>query len=45
MRAADSVLFTARSSQLGLAYNARVLASIAWHVAPAIGWAAAGGPR
>jgi hypothetical protein len=44
VRAADSVLFTV-SSQFGLAYNARILASIAWHVAPAIGWAAAGRPR
>jgi hypothetical protein len=40
--AAGSVLFIVRS-QLGLACNARILASMGWHVAPAIGWAAAGG--
>jgi hypothetical protein len=38
------VLLTLRS-QLGQVCNARILASIAWHVAPAIGWAAAGRPR
>lgn len=42
MRAADSVLFTV-SSQLGLAYNARILASIAWHVAPGHWLGRAGG--
>ena len=41
MRAADTVLFTV-PNQLGVAYNARILATIAEHIAPAIGWAAAG---
>lgn len=34
---ADSVLFTV-PNQLGVAYNARILTTIAEHVAPAIGW-------
>ncbi|MFI5952497.1 LLM class flavin-dependent oxidoreductase [Cryptosporangium sp. NPDC051539] len=34
---ADYVLFTV-PNQLGVAYNARMLATIAEHVAPAIGW-------
>jgi len=41
VRAADTVLFTV-PNQLGVAYNARILATIAEHIAPAIGWAAAG---
>ena len=36
-READTVLFTV-PNQLGVAYNARILATIASHVAPAIGW-------
>ena len=35
--AADSVLFTV-PNQLGVDYNARILATIAEHVAPAFGW-------
>jgi alkanesulfonate monooxygenase SsuD/methylene tetrahydromethanopterin reductase-like flavin-dependent oxidoreductase (luciferase family) len=41
VRAADTVLFTA-PNQLGVEYNARMLDTIARHVAPAIGWRPAG---
>ena len=37
MAAADTVLVTV-PNQLGVDYNTRLLASIAEHVAPAIGW-------
>ena len=37
VRAADTVLFTV-PNQLGVAYNARILDTIARHIAPAIGW-------
>ena len=37
VQAADSVLFTV-PNQLGVAYNARILATIAEHIAPSIGW-------
>ena len=37
VRAADTVLFTV-PNQLGVAYNARILETIARDVAPAIGW-------
>ena len=37
VRAADTVLFTV-PNQLGVAYNARILGTIASHIAPAIGW-------
>ncbi len=37
VRAADTVLFTV-PNQLGVAYNARILATIASDIAPAIGW-------
>jgi len=37
VRQADTVLFTV-PNQLGVAYNARILQTIAEHVAPAIGW-------
>ena len=37
VRAADTVLLTV-PNQLGVDYNARLLATIAEHVAPAIGW-------
>jgi alkanesulfonate monooxygenase SsuD/methylene tetrahydromethanopterin reductase-like flavin-dependent oxidoreductase (luciferase family) len=37
VRAADTVLFTV-PNQLGVAYNARILATIAARIAPAIGW-------
>jgi alkanesulfonate monooxygenase SsuD/methylene tetrahydromethanopterin reductase-like flavin-dependent oxidoreductase (luciferase family) len=37
VRAADTVLFTV-PNQLGVDYNARILATIAAHIAPAIGW-------
>jgi hypothetical protein len=37
VRAADTVLFTV-PNQLGVAYNARILDTIARYVAPAIGW-------
>jgi alkanesulfonate monooxygenase SsuD/methylene tetrahydromethanopterin reductase-like flavin-dependent oxidoreductase (luciferase family) len=37
VRAADTVLFTV-PNQLGVAYNARILQTIAEQVAPAIGW-------
>ena len=40
VRAADTVLFTV-PNQLGVAYNARILDTIARHIAPAIGWAPA----
>jgi alkanesulfonate monooxygenase SsuD/methylene tetrahydromethanopterin reductase-like flavin-dependent oxidoreductase (luciferase family) len=40
VRAADTVLFTV-PNQLGVAYNARILATITQHIAPAIGWAPA----
>jgi len=45
VRAADTVLFTV-PNQLGVAYNARMLATITEHIAPAIGWvrAAAAAP-
>jgi hypothetical protein len=36
-RPADTVLFTV-PNQLGVAYNARILETIATHIAPAIGW-------
>ena len=41
VRAADTVLFTV-PNQLGVAYNARILDTIARHIAPAIGWTPAG---
>jgi alkanesulfonate monooxygenase SsuD/methylene tetrahydromethanopterin reductase-like flavin-dependent oxidoreductase (luciferase family) len=41
VRAADTVLFTV-PNQLGVAYNARILDTIAQHIAPAIGWTPAG---
>ena len=37
VRAADTVLFTV-PNQLGVEYNARMLETIARHIAPAIGW-------
>jgi alkanesulfonate monooxygenase SsuD/methylene tetrahydromethanopterin reductase-like flavin-dependent oxidoreductase (luciferase family) len=37
VRAADTVLFTV-PNQLGVAYTARILDTIARHIAPAIGW-------
>jgi len=37
VQAADTVLFTV-PNQLGVDYNARILATIADHIAPAIGW-------
>jgi alkanesulfonate monooxygenase SsuD/methylene tetrahydromethanopterin reductase-like flavin-dependent oxidoreductase (luciferase family) len=37
VRSADTVLFTV-PNQLGVAYNARILGTIARHIAPAIGW-------
>jgi len=37
VRTADTVLFTV-PNQLGVAYNARILGTIAEHIAPAIGW-------
>jgi alkanesulfonate monooxygenase SsuD/methylene tetrahydromethanopterin reductase-like flavin-dependent oxidoreductase (luciferase family) len=40
VQAADTVLFTV-PNQLGVDYNARMLTTIARHVAPAIGWAPA----
>jgi alkanesulfonate monooxygenase SsuD/methylene tetrahydromethanopterin reductase-like flavin-dependent oxidoreductase (luciferase family) len=39
--AADTVLFTV-PNQLGVEYNARILDTIARHIAPAIGWRQAG---
>jgi len=41
VRAADTVLFTV-PNQLGVDYNARILDTIARHIAPALGWAPAG---
>jgi alkanesulfonate monooxygenase SsuD/methylene tetrahydromethanopterin reductase-like flavin-dependent oxidoreductase (luciferase family) len=41
VRAADTVLFTV-PNQLGVAYNARMLETIATHIAPVIGWARTG---
>jgi alkanesulfonate monooxygenase SsuD/methylene tetrahydromethanopterin reductase-like flavin-dependent oxidoreductase (luciferase family) len=41
VRAADTVLFTV-PNQLGVEYNARMLDTIARHIAPAIGWRPAG---
>jgi alkanesulfonate monooxygenase SsuD/methylene tetrahydromethanopterin reductase-like flavin-dependent oxidoreductase (luciferase family) len=38
VQAADTVLFTV-PNQLGVAYNARILRTIAEHIAPAAGWA------
>jgi alkanesulfonate monooxygenase SsuD/methylene tetrahydromethanopterin reductase-like flavin-dependent oxidoreductase (luciferase family) len=43
VRAADTVLFTV-PNQLGVEYNARILHTIARHIAPAIGWREAGAP-
>jgi alkanesulfonate monooxygenase SsuD/methylene tetrahydromethanopterin reductase-like flavin-dependent oxidoreductase (luciferase family) len=40
VRAADTVLFTV-PNQLGVAYNARILETIAEHIAPAAGWSPA----
>ena len=40
VRAADLVLFTV-PNQLGVAYNARILRTIAEHIAPAAGWSPA----
>jgi alkanesulfonate monooxygenase SsuD/methylene tetrahydromethanopterin reductase-like flavin-dependent oxidoreductase (luciferase family) len=40
VQAADTVLFTV-PNQLGVAYNARILETIARHIAPAIGWSPA----
>ncbi|MBT0770652.1 LLM class flavin-dependent oxidoreductase [Kineosporia sp. J2-2] len=37
VREADTVLFTV-PNQLGVEYNARILSTIAEHIAPAIGW-------
>ena len=37
VREADTLLLTV-PNQLGVAYNARLLATIAEHVAPAVGW-------
>jgi alkanesulfonate monooxygenase SsuD/methylene tetrahydromethanopterin reductase-like flavin-dependent oxidoreductase (luciferase family) len=41
VQAADTLLLTV-PNQLGVAYNARMLETIAAHIAPAIGWAPAG---
>ncbi len=41
VRAADTVLFTV-PNQLGVAYNARILGTIARDIAPAIGWGPSG---
>jgi alkanesulfonate monooxygenase SsuD/methylene tetrahydromethanopterin reductase-like flavin-dependent oxidoreductase (luciferase family) len=41
VQAADTVLFTV-PNQLGVEYNTRILATIARHIAPAIGWSPAG---
>ena len=43
VRAADTLLLTV-PNQLGVEYNARLLQTIAEHVAPAIGWRPAGRP-
>src|SRR5262249_23739461 len=40
VRAADTILFTV-PNQLGVAYNARILETIAREVAPAVGWSPA----
>jgi alkanesulfonate monooxygenase SsuD/methylene tetrahydromethanopterin reductase-like flavin-dependent oxidoreductase (luciferase family) len=40
VREADTVLFTV-PNQLGVAYNARILATLAEHIAPSIGWSPA----
>jgi hypothetical protein len=37
VREADTVLFTL-PNQLGVAYNARILGTLARDIAPAIGW-------
>jgi alkanesulfonate monooxygenase SsuD/methylene tetrahydromethanopterin reductase-like flavin-dependent oxidoreductase (luciferase family) len=44
VQAADTILFTV-PNQLGVAYNARILETIAKHVAPAIGWSPALAPQ
>ena len=44
VREADTVLFTV-PNQLGVAYNARILATIAGHIAPAIGCGPRASPR
>src|SRR6201999_2495260 len=41
VQAADTVLFTV-PNQLGVDYNARILATIADHIAPALGWSRVG---
>ena len=41
VQAADTVLFTV-PDQLGVEYNARILDTIARHIAPAIGWTPSG---
>ena len=41
VQAADTVLFTV-PNQLGVEYNARILATIADHIAPALGWSRVG---
>jgi alkanesulfonate monooxygenase SsuD/methylene tetrahydromethanopterin reductase-like flavin-dependent oxidoreductase (luciferase family) len=43
VQAADTVLFTV-PNQLGVAYNARILRTIADHIAPSIGWTPANAP-
>jgi alkanesulfonate monooxygenase SsuD/methylene tetrahydromethanopterin reductase-like flavin-dependent oxidoreductase (luciferase family) len=43
VQAADTLLVTV-PNQLGVAYNARLLRTIADEVAPAVGWTPAGGP-
>jgi alkanesulfonate monooxygenase SsuD/methylene tetrahydromethanopterin reductase-like flavin-dependent oxidoreductase (luciferase family) len=43
VQAADTVLFTV-PNLLGVDYNARILTTIARHIAPAIGWSPAGAP-
>jgi alkanesulfonate monooxygenase SsuD/methylene tetrahydromethanopterin reductase-like flavin-dependent oxidoreductase (luciferase family) len=43
VQAADTVLFTV-PNQLGVAYNARILGTIARDIAPAIGWSPASAP-
>jgi alkanesulfonate monooxygenase SsuD/methylene tetrahydromethanopterin reductase-like flavin-dependent oxidoreductase (luciferase family) len=42
VRQADTVLFTV-PNQLGVGYNARILETVAKHIAPAIGWEPAAG--
>jgi alkanesulfonate monooxygenase SsuD/methylene tetrahydromethanopterin reductase-like flavin-dependent oxidoreductase (luciferase family) len=44
VQAADTVLFTV-PNQLGVAYNARILQTIADHIAPSIGWTPANATR